>query len=322
MAGCDTSSSKFAGNYNAGEGRVLGWVFGGAGLGALVAYLNAADIAGFAAGGTVGLLGLAVVAAGALAGAILGFWIGFAVNWFDRLFTENPSSITLAGCVLCAGKNSGFPPWHDDDWTFNLGGPSPPFALEAPLDAGLTLDEIRTRGAPGGGPAFPTPDPGTGQPMLHCEISSHMGDYAAVGGAVGSVAGAIAGAVAGAAICAALALVTFGIGGLLCALIVALAIAVGAAVGGLAGDAIGALAGYIADQLSDFDDRGEAIHRGCLMVFTGRWVTDFSHQHNEIHDIASAQLVECNQCDQASGQTSSGLIAAVGIARHPTGLDP
>ena len=320
MAGCEVNNQEPGRNRDAGEGRVLGWVAGGAALGGLLAYLNAADIAGFAAGGAVGLLGLAIIAVGALAGAELGFAIGWAVNWFDRLFTQNPSTITLSGCVLCAGKNTGFPPWNDNDWTFNLGGK--PLKLEAPLDAGLTLDEIKTRDAPGNGPAFAVVDAGSGQQALHCEIGSHIGDYAAVGGAVGSVAGAVAGAIAGAVICAALALVTFGIGGLICALIVAAAIAIGAAVGYFAGDAIGALAGYIADQLDDFDERGEAIHRGCLMRFTGRWVTDSSHQHNEIHDIASAQLIECNQCDSAPASSSQGLIAAVGIGRHPTGLDP
>ena len=59
------------------------------------------------------------------------------------------------------------------------------------------------------------------------------------------------------------------------------------------------------------------------MTFTGRWITDSSHQHNEIHDIASAQLVECNDCqNDKTGSSSSGLIAAVGIGRHPTGRDP
>jgi hypothetical protein len=320
MAGCEVKNQEPGRDENAGQGRVIGWVLGGAALGGLVAYLNAADIAGFAAGGTVGLLGLAILAVGALAGAILGFAIGWAVNWFDRLFTQDPSQITLGGCVLCAGKNTGFPPFNDNDWTFNLGGPS--MAVLAPLDAGLTLDEVRTRDAPGNGPAYAVVDASSGQQALHCEIGSHIGDYAAVGGAVGSVAGAVAGAIAGAAICAALALVTFGIGGLLCALIVVAAIAIGAAVGYFAGDAIGALAGYIADQLDDFDERGEAINRGCLMNFTGRWVTDSSHQHNEIHDIASAQLIECNQCDVATGESSQGLIAAVGIGRQPTGRDP
>ena len=123
MAGGD---AKFVGpgDKDSAERRVVKWVLGGAALGGLVAYLNAVGIAGFAAGGAVGLLGLAIIAVGALAGAIMGFSIGWAVNWFDRLFTQNPSSITLAGCVLCAGKNTGFPPWNDNDWTFHLGGPT------------------------------------------------------------------------------------------------------------------------------------------------------------------------------------------------------
>lgn len=72
-----------------------------------------------------------------------------------------------------------------------------------------------------------------------------------------------------------------------------------------------------------FEERGEAITRGCIMNLTGRWVTDSSHQHNEIHDIASAQLIECTNCqDDTTGSSSSGLVAAVGIGRHPTGRDP
>ena len=57
----------------------------------------------------------------------------------------------MAGCILCARKNSGVPPWHDNDWTFNLGGRA--LALLAPIIAGLDVQEIRTRDAPGGGPA-------------------------------------------------------------------------------------------------------------------------------------------------------------------------
>ena len=57
-----------------------------------------------------------------MAVAVLGFFIGWAVNWFDRLHGQNPATITMSGCVLCAGKNSGVPPFHDNDWTFNLGG--------------------------------------------------------------------------------------------------------------------------------------------------------------------------------------------------------
>ena len=58
-------------------------------------------------------------------------------------------------------------------------------------------------------------------------------------------------------------------------------------------------------------------------ALTGRWITDSSHQHNEIHDVESAQIIECNDCHlDATGSASAGLIAAVGIGRHPTGRDP
>ena len=318
MAGCDTNHDG-AGDHDAAVGRVLGWVFGGAGVVGAAAFLEAASIAGLA-GGAIAIVIAAIVVA-ALAGAVLGFFIGWAVNWFDRLHVQTPSTITMAGCVLCAGKNTGIPPFNDNDWTFNLGGSR--LALLAPTDAGLDVQEIRTRDAPGGGPAETIVDPITGQPALHCEIGSHIGDYSAIGGAIGAVAGAIAGAIIGAAICVALGLLTFGIGAALCLLIVAAAILLGAAAGGVAGTAIGGVAGWIADELSDFDERGEAITRGCIMNFTGRWVTDSSHQHNEIHDIASAQLVECNDCqNDPTGSNSTGLIAAVGIGRHPTGRDP
>jgi hypothetical protein len=318
MAGCSVRHDG-AGDQDAAVNRVINWVLGGAGLFGLLAFLEAATIAGLA-GGAFAIVAAAILVA-ALGGAVVGFFVGFAVNWFDRLFEHTPRTITLAGCILCAGKNSGIPPFHDNDWTFNIGGTS--FALLAPVEAGLDLNEIRTRDAPGGGPAFTVVDAGSGLPALHCEIGSRIGDYSAVGGAVGSVAGALAGAAIGAAICVALGLVTFGIGAALCLLIVAAMILAGAVVGGVAGTAIGGVAGWIADELSDFDERGEAITQGCIMNFTGRWITDSSHQYNEIHDIESAQLIECNDCgNDPTGRESSGLIAAVGIGRHPTGRDP
>ncbi len=319
MAGCSVVHEG-AGDKDAAEGRVLGWVGGGAILAGIVAFLNAGGLMVGLAAGAAGLLGLAVLVLGAAAGAVIGFWVGFAVNWFDRLFVHDPSTISMSGCVLCAGKNTGFPPWNDNDWTFNLGGPL--LTLLSPAVAGLDTDEVRNRDAPGGGPAFPVLDPSTRQQALHCEIGSHIGDYAAVGGALGSIVGAVAGAIAGAAICAALAIATFGIGALVCAVIVAAAILIGAIVGGFVGNAIGAGIGWIADQLDDFDERGEAISRGCIMVLTGRWVTDSSHQWNEIHDIESAQLIDCNDCEGPAGSTSEPLVAAVGIGRHPTGRDP
>lgn len=318
MSGCDTKHDG-AGDSDAAVGRVLGWVFGGAGLLAVAAFLEAAGIAGLT--GPAILIVIAAILVAALAGAVLGFFVGWAVNWFDRLHVQTPSTITMAGCVLCAGKNSGIPPFHDNDWTFNLGGPR--LALLAPIEAGLDVQEIRTRDAPGGGPAETIIDPATGLPALHCEIGSRIADYSAIGGAVGSVAGAIAGAAIGAAICVALGLLTFGIGAALCLLIAAAMILAGAALGGIVGTAIGGVIGWIADEVRDFDERGEAITRGCIMNLTGRWVTDSSHQLNEIHDIASAQLVECNDCqDEPTGSTTVLLIAAVGIGRHPTGRDP
>jgi hypothetical protein len=318
MSGCSTKHDG-AGDHDAGRGRVLGWVFGGAGALGLATFLEAAGIAGIT--GPAVLIIIAAIIVGALAGAVLGFFIGWAVNWFDRLHVQTPATITMAGCVLCAGKNTGIPPLHDNDWTFNLGGPR--LALLAPTDAGLDVQEIRTRDAPGGGPAETTVDPATGLPALHCEIGSLIADYSAIGGAVGSVAGAIAGAVIGAAICVALGLATFGIGAALCLLIVAAAILLGASLGGIAGTAIGGVIGWIGDELRDFDELGEAITRGCIMNLTGRWITDSSHQHNEIHDIASAQLVECNDCqNDTTGGTTPILLAAVGIGRHPTGRDP
>jgi hypothetical protein len=133
----------------------------------------------------------------------------------------------------------------------------------------------------------------------------------------------VAGAAIGAAICIAAGIFTFGIGAALCLLIIALLILAGAVAGGVVGDAVGGVVGWIADELGDFDEKGEAVSKGCLMTFTGRWITDAGHGHNEIHDVASAQLIECNDCiNDKTGTASSGLIAAVGIGRHPTGRDP
>jgi len=148
-------------------------------------------------------------------------------------------------------------------------------------------------------------DNATGLPALHCEIGSHIGYYAAVGAAVGAVAGAIVGAVVGAIICVAICLATFGIGAALCLLIVAAAILIGTAADGILGDALGGVAASIADDLNDFDKRGEAITKGCIMTFTGRWITDSNHQHNEMHDISSAQLIDCNDCQNDTTGTTT-----------------
>src|SRR5206468_3735118 len=138
---------------------------------------------------------------------------------------------------------------------------------------------------------------------------------------VGAAGGAIAGAIAGAAICAALSILTLGIGLAFCALIVALAIALGAGAGYFAGAAAGSAIGALVDALSDFDRLGKTIesNRDCVITVTGRWVTDTSHQHNEIHDIEAVALSDCGV-----GSATSGLqiAATVGIGRHPSGEDP
>lgn len=242
---------------------------------------------------------------------MIGVFVGHAVEWFTRLKDHNPNTITISGLIVCAGKNTGFPPFHDNDWTFNVGD------LSVTDPTGLSVNEVRTRPAPTDWPAFPSIDESTHAEILHCEIGSRIGDYAAVGGAVGAVGGAVAGAVIGAAIgCVVAGIFTFGLGCLIAILVGAL---IGAVAGGVAGNAIGAGLGWIADELSDFDRRGKAIEQGCMMFLTGSWVNDIGHQHNEIHDIDRAVLIECGV-----GSTSAGLklAAAVGIGRHPQDRDP
>ena len=104
-----------------------------------------------------------------------------------------------------------------------------------------------------------------------------------------------------------------------CALVIALAAATGAFLGGVAGQLAGAAAGAIADWVTDFDEAGDSVSVGCLIRETGTWVTDRSHQHNEIHDISSIQIIECGTAAAASPLETAG---AVGISRHPTGPDP
>jgi hypothetical protein len=155
---------------------------------------------------------------------------------------------------------------------------------------------------------------------LHVEISSQIGNFGAVGAAVGAVGGAIAGMLIAAAICAGLGIATLGIAIAVCALIIALGALLGGGAGGLAGGAIGGGIGWIADQFSDFNELGESVEEGCQMFLTGRWVTDINHQHNEIHDLERAVLVDCG----VTGSSSSGLeiAGAVGTGRHPGGRDP
>jgi len=320
MAGCDTTPEP-PGDDDAWKKAIRNWVIGGATFGGILAYLNLAGAATAGLTGGAAALALVVIAVAALAGGIMGGFIGYAVEWGRRLKVQDPSSITVSALVRCAGKNSGAPPFNDGDWTFNVGEG---WAVVSPNDPALTMDEIRTRAAPDSGltRAFRTTDPDSDdptRPVFHVEISSSIGNFGSVGGAIGSVAGAIAGMIAGAAICAALAIVTFGIGLIVCALIIVLGAAIGAAVGGLLGAAIGGGIGWIADQFSDFDQKGESVQNNCQMFLTGRWVTDLSHQHNEIHDLDAAVLIDCGV---GSSQSGLALAGAVGTGRHPSGVDP
>lgn len=322
MAGCDTD--PVTGDKKAGHKKVTAWAVVAGILAAAATYLYLADITfGVAiAGWPAVLLVLAVVVA-FFAGAALGFFIGFAANWFDRLHEQRPRTITVVGCIVCAGKNRGIQPFNDNDWTFNV---ADPLRLVSPTVAGLDENQILTRAAPGSGmdSASRIIDPESGLRAFHCEISSHVGAWGAVGGAVGSVAGAIAGAAIGAAICAGLGIATLGLAIAVCALIVAALVLAGALAGGFGGAALGSAIGHGLDALSDFDERGEAIREGCQMTLTGRWVSDSSHEHNEIHDVEAAVIGDCGLTCGQTGSNSQGILVAatVGIARHPSGIDP
>lgn len=323
---CD--ANNIGGDEEASRKRILNWVRVLAIIGGVLGLLNAVALFWWA--------GLIVAALGAVAGGVLGFFLGQAWDWFSRLKTQNPNKITIMGMAKCAGKNPwGLQPWTDGDWTCNMGE----LTLASPHDLTITvpgavtqIDEVRQRPAPGSGLAkafesfnekdcSPTSTAACKTPILHCEISSNVGSYSVVGGAIGSVAGAIAGGIAGAAACVALAIFTFGLGAALCAILIAAGIALGAAAGGLLGSLIGSTVGAIADAISDFDRLGKTIedNRNCFLFVFGTWVTDTSHEHNEIHDIEAVTIIECGVNSTQSGLRLAG---AVGIGRHPSDLDP
>jgi len=303
MAGCDTHN--VTGNYYWSRERVgLGWGGLGATVGAAAALTALAAFNGW------------VLLLGAAGGYLIGFSIGYAYEWFNRLYEQNPKTIAIEGRVACAGRNNGYPGapiFSDGDWTFNVAE----LAVTAP--GGLSVAEVRTRPAPDWGEptAHEVTDPDTGLHILHCEIGSSIGDAVAISHMVGTIGGAITGAIIGAAIgCFVLAIFTFGLG---CLIAILVGILLGALAGGVVGDLAGWAIGAIADAVNDFDGKGQAVAQGCMVHFEGTWVTDASHQHNEIHDIKSMQILGCSEV----GSTSGELVAAtVGIGRHPTGIDP
>ena len=290
MPGCD--AHNVGGDDAASRNRITGYAAAGAAIGAVLALI--------AAFGPVSWALVLTVLAGAVAGLALGFFVGSAYDWFNRLKVQSPSRITIHGRVKCAGRNPlGFQPFSDGDWTCNMGDLTLALPADLPKTVGAAItqiDEVRLRPAPGSNlpQAYPSfNEEARATPILHCEITALAGTFSVTGGAIGSVVGAGAGALAGAVVCAALGLFTFGIGAALCLLVVAVGVAAGAVGGGILGSAIGAFLGWLADELSDFDQLGESIeeHQRYSMFITGRWVTDLSHEHHEIHDIEALQIV-------------------------------
>ncbi|HZW52724.1 MAG TPA: hypothetical protein VFF00_01755 [Candidatus Elarobacter sp.] len=333
----ECSANNIGGDNDAGFKRVMIGAGVGAGLGVVAGIGATAGVAGPLWGAGLVILFTAVAV------AIVGGAIAQVVAWFTRLKTQNPATITIHGEPRCAGKNPwGIQPWTDGDWTTNI-GPTPAdptslrlaFPTDLALSPGVTdpMVEIRTRAAPGSGLAkafmsfnesgcSPATPGNCITPILHCEISSHVGSYSVVGGMVGAVAGAVAGFILGAGvICGLLGAFTFGLGALLCLVVAAIVGAILAAVGYFVGAAVGSVAGAIADAVTDFDKNGSFIeaNRGCILFVTGTWVTDLSHQHNEIHDIQSVGIVECGVGSSSNPLTIAG---AVGTGRHPSGEDP
>ena len=321
MAGCDAHNS--GGDNDASKKRVavIAAIFAGLGaLGVLLAGL-----------GFFGWTVLLAMLLGAIAGGAFGFFVGSAWDWSRRLKVQSPRTITISGNVKCAGRNPfGLQPFTDGDWTCNMGD----LKHHLPTDLAVTApgattqtEEVRMRAAPGSGLAhafLSFNEKELKHHILHCELSSHIGNYSVVGGAVGSAVGLAAGVGVGIAICVAAGIFTFGIGAALCLLIIAALAALGAVGGGVAGDAAGAVAGWIADELSDWDKLGKTIESDslCTLFITGRWVTDISHQHNEIHDIGAVQIASCHPIETVLYPQHENTVATVAIARVPAGNPP
>ena len=305
-------------------GAVENWSIKRITMEAAVSAAIGAALAAFAAFGGPWWGIILAAALGAVAGAGFGFWMGNWWEWFHRLKEHDPKTITIAGRAICVGKNVGVPPFHDNDWNFNIGGSDEEWIVLAPTGAGLTMGLIRTLPAPGAAAAFMSyNNPGL-QPILHTEIGSHIGDYSAAGGGVGTAVGTAAAIGAGLAACVwLLGVLTFGLGAAVCAVIAALVAAAGSWVGGFAGNLIGGAIGWIADALDDFDHLGKTIEQGCLVKVTGTWVTDRSHQLNEIHDVESIFCIfhPPGVLPSVHSEDIPPWIAAVGIGRKPAG-DP
>ena len=164
--GCD-AKPKAPGDDDAWLKYIEKWFLGGLAIGGILSYLNIAGAAPVVLSGGAATLAVLAVIIGALAGGTLAAFIGYAVEWSRRLKVQNPSQITIDAFVLCAGKNSGVPPFNDGDWTFNM---AIPFTITDPLDAGLTMPVVRTRAAPDSGLATAFESVDGGVDVFHVEL--------------------------------------------------------------------------------------------------------------------------------------------------------
>src|SRR5215208_4780114 len=119
MAGCDTQPEP-PGDDQAWLKAVRNCFLAGTLIAGVLAYLNIAGALPLVLSGGVSTSApLAIIVAAAAGGALAAF-IGYAVDWSRRLKVQNPETITASALILCAGKNTGVPPFNDGDWTFNV----------------------------------------------------------------------------------------------------------------------------------------------------------------------------------------------------------
>jgi hypothetical protein len=91
MAGCD--AHNLGGDNDAAQKRIRNWAAVFAVIGAILVMLNVLGNLAWAAA--------AAIALGAVAGGALGFFVGSAWDWFSRLKSQSPDTITIGGIAKC-----------------------------------------------------------------------------------------------------------------------------------------------------------------------------------------------------------------------------
>src|SRR2546423_879257 len=154
MANCSLGVRP-PGNGRWNKDRIRRWLLLGGALGALLAFLQVADLgvpSGLAILWVIGFIFFSAIAIAVFVAHIVNVWA-----WFrDRLKKQNPETITIAGLVVCKRRNLdvGLPNlddpsiFEDGDWNFNVDAA---FNVLLPLIPGLDAPEVRTRAAPGSG---------------------------------------------------------------------------------------------------------------------------------------------------------------------------